>query len=627
MSTMRRGIRRSAFLLVAALGVASVSCGGGGDGGTGPGGGGGATITRIDVTPQTADVFVGKTATYTATAKDADGATVTGKTIVWSSSNTTIATVSGGVVTAVGPGSATIRATVGAVEGQAAVHVFAPVATVELVPATATIIIGATQQLTATLKDAAGNVLTDRTVTWTSDNDLIASVSSTGLVTSKSVGSATITATVEGKSATAKVTITPVPVASVSITPATSSLVIGSTVQLSATTKDEAGNTLTGRTVTWTTSDASIASVDANGLVTAHAVGTATITATSETKTATAQITVTEAPVATVAVNPSSVSLALNGTRQLTATTSDANGQVLTGRVVTWSSSDPAKATVDANGLVTGLAYGQVTITATSEGKTGTATVSVSDGSAPVLVGLTLVPNPVDVTAGTKTVTATAHITDAGGAGVSQFAITATAPHGAFTNCVDTTRDSGTASDGTWSCTLTVPIGAEPGDWALVVLVSDAGYSSKMYGSADLVGAGLPGSFNVISTWDQKAPVFTSLTVTPTSVNVANGAQTITVSAGLTDDRSGIAQFDFYATSPSGQQVGCSATTPATGTTLNGTWTCTLTVPADAEAGTWLITVRATDQAFNYQTYGPQPDGKTNIAFPAGYPTTITVTR
>jgi hypothetical protein len=193
---------------------------------------------------------------------------------------------------------------------------------------------------------------------------------------------------------------------------------------------------------------------------------------------------------------------------------------------------------------------------------------------------------------------------------------------------VDTTLDSGTTSDGTWSCTLTVPIGAEPGNWGLIVLISDVGYASRMYGSAELTAASLPASFNVVSTWDQQAPSFKSLTVAPTSVNVANGAQTITVSAGLTDDRSGIAQFDFYATSPSGQQVGCSSSAPTSGgTTLDGTWNCTFAVPADAEAGTWRITVRATDQAFNYQTYGPQSDGKTNIAFPAGYPTTITVTR
>jgi hypothetical protein len=191
---------------------------------------------------------------------------------------------------------------------------------------------------------------------------------------------------------------------------------------------------------------------------------------------------------------------------------------------------------------------------------------------------------------------------------------------------VDTTLDSGTTSDGTWSCTLTIPVGAEPGNWNIVVLISDAGYASKMYGSPELTAAGLPTSFNVVSTWDQTYPVFKSLTVSPTSVNVATGAQTITVSADLTDDRSGIARFDFFATSPSGQRVACSSSTPATGDNLSGKWTCSVTIPADAEAGTWLITVRATDNAFNYQTYGPQ-DGDGTVPFPSGYPSTITVTR
>jgi trimeric autotransporter adhesin len=626
MSTMRRGARRSAYLFIAALGAASVSCGGGGDGGTGPGGGNGPTVTRVDMNPTSASVLVGKTSTLTATPKDVDGATVTGKSVAWSSSNTNVATVSSGVVTGVTPGTADIVAAVGSVQGKVTVTVMAPVATVEISPASPTIVIGGTSQLTATLKDASGNVLTDRTIEWKSDADLVASVSSSGLVTSKSVGSAHITATVEGKSASVTVAVTPVPVASVAITPPTSSLIVGGTVQLSATTKDDAGNVLTGRSIGWSSSDQTVATVDGNGFVTAKAVGSATITATSETKTATAAITVTVAPVATVAVAPSSVSILQGATTQLTATTSDASGRVLTDRTVTWSSSDQTKATVDQNGLVTGVSYGQVTITATSEEKTGSATVKVGDGTAPVLVGLTLTPNPVDVTSATKTVTATAHVTDAGGSGVAQFAITATAPHGAFADCVDTTRDSGTSSDGTWSCTLTIPIGAEPGDWKLLLLVSDAGFASRTYSTAELTAAALPATFNVVSNWDQAYPVFHSLTLTPATVNVANGAQTVTVSANLTDDRSGIARFDFLATSPSGRQVGCSAGAPSSGDMLNGTWTCAVSIPADAEAGTWNITVRATDRSFNYQTYGPQPNGGT-IAFPAGYPTAITVTR
>ena len=493
-------------------------------------------------------------------------------------------------------------------------------------PTSATVAVGTTATLTATPKDVDGATVTGKSIEWKSDADLVASVSPSGLVTGNSIGTANITATVEGKTATAKITVTPVPVATVIVNPTTASLLVGGTVDLSATTKDAGGTVLTGRTISWSSDNESVATAEANGHVTARAIGTAHITATSEGKSAAALITVTLAPVAKVAVSPSSVSVLPGNKTQLTATTSDANGQVVTGRTITWSSSDESKATVDGNGLVTGITYGQVTITATSEGKTGSATVKVSDGVAPVLVGLTLVPSPVDVTSGTKTVTATAHITDAGGSGAAQFAITASAPHGAFTDCVDVTLDSGTPADGMWSCTLTIPVGAEPGDWKVLVLVSDAGYASQAYSTAELTAAGMPTSFHVVSTWDQSAPVFRSLTVTPASVNVASGAQTITVSASLNDDRSGVATFDFVATSATGRQLGCSTNAPATGDMLNGTWSCTFTVPTDAEAGSWAITVRATDRAFNYQTYGPQSGGGT-IAFPSGYPTTITVTR
>ena len=621
---MRRGIPRSVFFLVAAFGVASVSCGGGGDSGTGPGGGGGPVVTKVDVSPGSANIFVGKTATFTATPKDVDGATVTGKSIAWSSSDQSIATVSNGVVTAVKPGNATITAAVGSVQGTATVAVAAPVASVEVTPATPSVVIGGTTQLTATLKDAGGNVLTDRTVTWTSDNDLIASVSSTGLVTTKSVGTATITATVEGKSATAKVTITPVPVASVSVSPATSSLVIGATVQLSATTKDESGNTLSGRTVTWTTSDASVASVDGNGLVKAVALGSATITATSETKTATAQITVTEAPVASVAVSPATVSVALNATTQLTATTSDANGYVLNGRTVTWSSSDPSKATVDATGLVKGLAYGQVIITATSEGKTGTATVKVSDGIAPDLVGLTFNPSQtVDVSTGAQTITIVGHIKDAGGSGTAQFAVKASAPNGVFLTCAASSPASGDTSDGTWNCPINIPAGADPGTWKLFILVSDVGLSAHTYSEADLTAAGLPTGFTVTSpTPDNAAPAIVSLQLSPASVNVSSGASTMTVTAQLTDDVSGIAQFDFVGTSPSGDKtVTCSDVTASGQTKLSGTWSCTVTIPADAESGTWTIYVRATDRTSKF-SFLPRADG-----FPAGFASSFTVTR
>ena len=175
-----------------------------------------------------------------------------------------------------------------------------------------------------------------------------------------------------------------VPVATVTVSPATASVAVGGTQQLTAQLKDANANLLTGRTVTWSSGNTAVATVSSTGLVTAVAAGgPVTITATSETKTGTSQITVAVVPVATVTVSPASSSVFVGGRQQLTATTNDANGSVLTGRTVTWSSSNTAVATVDGSGLVTGVAAGgSVTVTATSETKTGTSSITVSLGLA-----------------------------------------------------------------------------------------------------------------------------------------------------------------------------------------------------------------------------------------------------
>ncbi len=166
------------------------------------------------------------------------------------------------------------------------------VASVEVTPSPASVPVGGTLQLTATLKDAAGAVLTGREITWSSSAVPIATVSTTGLVTGVAQGaSVQIAATSEGISGTASVTVQ-VPVASVQVAPAAASVAVGGTVQLSATLRDAGGNILVGRTVAWTSSDVAIASASPTGLVTGVAQGAATITATSEGKTGTASMTV-----------------------------------------------------------------------------------------------------------------------------------------------------------------------------------------------------------------------------------------------------------------------------------------------------------------------------------------------
>ena len=165
-------------------------------------------------------------------------------------------------------------------------------------------------------------------------------------------------------------------VATVDLTPATAEVIVGKTTKLSATPKDANGAALSGRAVTWSSSSNNVATVDATGTVTGVAAGTATISAASEGKSATANITVKldvpVIPVATVSVAAAPDTLEAWDPSAMVATLKDANANILTNRVVRWSVSNPAIATIDSvTGILTGIDRGTVTVTATSEGKVG----------------------------------------------------------------------------------------------------------------------------------------------------------------------------------------------------------------------------------------------------------------
>jgi uncharacterized protein YjdB len=257
------------------------------------------------------------------------------------------------------------------------------VSSVSLTNASGTLQYGQTVQLSASVTGSNGRPLTGRTVTWSSSNDAIVSISPTGLVTAGAVrgGSAetaTITVTSEGKAASAAVTVAPIPAATVTLSIAQVAVYVGQTVQLSVTVKDVTGGVLTGRAVTWSSASPTVATVTTQGLVTAIATGAATITAIVDSKSATASLTVALVPVSTVTVTPITRSLFVGETFQLSASTKDSAGNSLTGRAVTWASSNPAVATVSSTGVVTGVALGTATVTATSERKTASAAITVA---------------------------------------------------------------------------------------------------------------------------------------------------------------------------------------------------------------------------------------------------------
>jgi len=251
------------------------------------------------------------------------------------------------------------------------------VATVEVAPPTATVAIGATVSLTASALDASGTVLTGRKVVWAVADSNLATVSPAGVVTGRRVGTVPVAASVEGKSAVARIEVLPVPVVAVRVSPSSRDLTVGETVLLKAEPLDAQGNVLSGRSVAWSSGRPNVATVSSTGAVTALSPGSAIITATVERKAGVGAITVAPAAVASVAMSPTSATLVVGQTVQLGAQPRDASGRRLDGRTVTWSTNRSDVATVTSTGIVSAVSPGTATITASTEGRNGTSTIVV----------------------------------------------------------------------------------------------------------------------------------------------------------------------------------------------------------------------------------------------------------
>lgn len=409
------------------------------------------------------ELHVGDTVRLSAMPLGMRGRPMVGREVRFTSSAPAVASVDplSGLVTAHGPGLARITATCEGAFATAELRVtLVPVAAVAVTPRTRTLHPRWTVMLTVTLTDAAGRPITGRQVQFTSSDQNVATVDAAGLVTAAGLGTASITVTSEGRSDVVSVTVTPAAVFKVAITPDLRVMSDGTIHQYHAWAQDERGNTLSDQAIEWSTSDASIAVVSPNGLVSARLPGEVSITATSgavrgilplkvqphiETITLTPvkdtlregefgsmdvvladitgnrlvdrQVTLSSSNPGVVAVlsdgrlrgmgtgsavvtaraegvtasaavivienvvfvrlAPAILTLPKESRLQLTVTVLDGRGNELSGRVVTFESSNPGVATVDANGIVTGISRGTTVITATCEGRSGKATVGV----------------------------------------------------------------------------------------------------------------------------------------------------------------------------------------------------------------------------------------------------------
>ena len=333
------------------------------------------TVTALDpisitISPTSKTIEQGETftATYTLTPSNAQ------TTVTWSSDNESIATVTQeGVVTGVGVGSTVINVkTANGKSASCTLTVTAPKPIgITISPTSKTIEQGET--FTATYTLTPSNAQT--TVTWSSDNESIATVTQEGVVTGVGVGSTFINVeTANGKTASCKLTVTAPDPIGITIIPTSKTIEQGETFTATYTLTPSNATT----TVTWSSDNESIATVTQEGVVTGVGVGSTFINVeTANGMSAYCKLTVTSPQPIAVSI-PKNATVNVGETITLTATLTPANAVT----TLTWQSDDPAIATVDANGTVTGIAEGLAIIkVSTANGLTSTCKLTVNPPS------------------------------------------------------------------------------------------------------------------------------------------------------------------------------------------------------------------------------------------------------
>lgn len=357
-----------------------------------------ALVESITLDQTSLAMVVGDSRIITATVLPTFAST---KDVDWTSANPAVATVSQtGSITAVGIGQTTITATAVDGSGVAAdceVSVSGiPVTDIMLNRTSATLKATDTVQLTATVSPANAS---DKSLTWESSDTAVATVDVNGKVTAVAVGNAVITATSVSDpeiSAECGIEVIPTNVSSIMLNQTSVSLQVGATFTFTA---DVLPETATNKGISWSSDDAAIASIDENGVVTAHSLGKTTITATADDGsgvTATAAVDVVPTPAESITIDKTGpIELKATQTIRLTATVGPEDA---TDKSVVWSSSDNNVASVDATGFVTAKAVGECEIIAANSAMQ---TASVSVSVIPTLAEtITVIPSQISLRVG-----------------------------------------------------------------------------------------------------------------------------------------------------------------------------------------------------------------------------------
>jgi uncharacterized protein YjdB len=475
-------------------------------------------------------------------------------------------------------------------------------------PGAASIAVGATEQFNAMATYSDGSTANvTASAHWADADSKVATVSPSGDATAVATGSTTVTATLDGMSGSATLTVDAAAktFTAIAVSPATANIAAGATQQFTAkATYSDSSTADVTATVVWTTSNAAVAKINAAGLATAQSAGSVTVTATLDRVSGSANVTVPVPAVVktltSVAVSPGAISIAAKATQQFaaTATYSDGSKADVTG-AVSWTTANPVVATVNASGLATAVAAGSTAVTASLTGVTGTATLTVT----PILSSIAVSPNPQNIVVGaTQQFTATATYSDGTKQNVTASAAWTTAsPAVATVNAAGlatavapgTTAITASLSGVSGSATLNVPrlssIAVTPtpvtiaagatqqftatatySDGSIQNITAKAAWTSTNPAAGTVSAAGLAtavaaGSTNVTATLSGVSG-FATLTVTPTILKIVVSPNSANITVGATQQFAATATYSDGTTKDVTATAAWTSATPATAT-------------------------------------------------------------